>query len=110
MSVLTEHLPAAVLILAHDGNPGFASAMYKQFISGTAPPWFQAMPTAARSFVVLDYLPNWLSEPMTLDIQQMLASPAARPTATSEPTSITGLISISTSITSGTEQTSSKEM
>lgn len=86
MSVLTEHLPAAILILAHGGSPDFATAVYSEFTSGTAPPWFQAMPTDVQSFVVLDYLPNWLDVPMTLDMQQMLASPAARPTGTTGPT------------------------
>ena len=43
------------------------------------------MPTDAQSFVVLYYLPNWLSEPMTIDMLA-LASPAARPTSTVEPT------------------------
>jgi hypothetical protein len=89
MSVLTEHLPAAVQILTDGGSPDFASAVYQQFTSGTAPPWFQAMPTDAQSYVVLDFLPNWLREPMTLD-WLALASPAARPTTTPGPTSVTG--------------------
>jgi hypothetical protein len=88
MSVLTEHLPAAVLILAHDASEEFATGMYRQFTSGTAPSWFQAMPTDVQSFVVLDYLPNWLNEPMTIDMLA-LASPAARPTAATGPTGTT---------------------
>lgn len=84
MSVLGEHVPAAVLLLS-DSYAAFATAVYEQFTSGTAPPWFGAMPTDVQSFVVLDYLPNNLDEPMTLDILA-LASPAARPTATAEPT------------------------
>ena len=45
------------------------------------------MPTDVQSFVVLNYLPNLLSEPMTLDL---LASPAARPTSTTGPTGTAG--------------------
>jgi hypothetical protein len=74
-----------VLILTSGDSRDFATAVYRQFTSGTAPPWFQAMPTEVQSFVVLDYLPNLLTEPMTLDMLA-LASPAARPTATTEPT------------------------
>ena len=85
MSVLNEHIPAAVQILTNGGYPAFATAVYRQFTSGTAPPWFQAMPTDVQSYVVLDYLPNWLSEPMTLD-WLALASPAARPTSPTGPT------------------------
>jgi hypothetical protein len=87
MSFLTENLPAAVQILSKGGSADFATAVYKQFTSGTAPSWFQVMPTDVQSYVVLDYLPNWLSEPMTLD-WLALASPAARPTSTPGPTSI----------------------
>lgn len=83
MSVLTEHLPAAVQILKGGSDADFATAVYNQFTSGTAPPWFKAMPTDVQSFVVLDYLPNWLSVPMTVDL---LASPVARPTGTTGPT------------------------
>lgn len=78
-------MPAAVMILSDGNGAGFATAVYNQFASGTAPPWFKSMPTDVQSFVVLDYLPNNLDEPMTLDILA-LASPAARPTATTEPT------------------------
>jgi hypothetical protein len=85
MDILEEHVPAAVLILTGGVERDFASAVYKQFTSGTAPPWFEAMPTDVQSFVVLDYLPNILNEPMTLDMLA-LASPAARPAATAEST------------------------
>jgi hypothetical protein len=80
-------VPAAVLILTGGGERVFATAVYEQFTPGTAPPWFEAMPTDVQSFVVLDYLPNLLAEPMTLDMLA-LASPAARPTATTEPTAV----------------------
>jgi hypothetical protein len=73
------------LILTGGIERDFASAVYKQSTSGTAPPWFEAMPTDVQSFVVLDYLPNILNEPMTLDMLA-LASPAARPAATAEST------------------------
>jgi hypothetical protein len=78
-------VPAALLIFTSGGDRVFATAVYEQFTSGTAPPWFAAMPTDVQSFVVLDYLPNLLAGPMTLDMLA-LASPAARPTATTEPT------------------------
>lgn len=84
MSIMNEHLPAAILMLKNQGAV-FATAVYSQFTSGTAPSWFEAMPTDAQSFVLLDYLPNWMSEPMTLDLLAM-ASPASRPTGTAEPT------------------------
>ena len=89
MSILTEHLPAAVVILTNSRDEDFATAVYSQFTSGTAPPWFKAMPTDAQSFVLLDYLPNGLSTPMTLDMLALatVASPAARPTGTTSPTS-----------------------
>jgi hypothetical protein len=85
MSVLESHVPAVVLILTGGGERVFATAVYEQFTSGTAPPWFEAMPTDVQSFVILDYLPVWLNEPMTLDMFA-LASPAARPAATAEST------------------------
>jgi len=85
MSILTERVPATVQNLTSGGDADFATAMYRQFTSGTAPPWFQAMPTDAQSFVVLDYLPNWLSEPMALEVLAV-ASPASRPTSTTGPT------------------------
>ncbi|GAB7329877.1 hypothetical protein MBLNU13_g01588t2 [Cladosporium sp. NU13] len=85
MSFLNEHVPAAVQILTNGGSSDFATAVYRQFTSGTAPSWFQAMPTDVQSYVVLDYLPNWLNEPMALD-WLALASPAARPTGTTGPT------------------------
>lgn len=105
MSVLTEHLPAAVQILKSGSDADFATAVYNQFTSGTAPPWFQAMPMDVQSFVVLDYLPNWLGVPMTIDL---LASPAARLTATTEPTGTTGPAATNKSIPSVMNQTSSK--
>jgi len=87
MSILNENVPAAVQILTNGQSADFATAVYRQFTSGTAPPWFRSMPTDVQSFVVLDYLPNLLSEPMTLDL---LASPAARPTSTTGPTGTAG--------------------
>jgi hypothetical protein len=78
-------VPAVVLILTGGGERVFATAMYEQFTSGTAPPWFEAMPTDVQSFVILDHLPGWLTEPMTLDMLA-LASLAARPAATAEST------------------------
>lgn len=46
------------------------------------------MPTDVQSFVVLDYLPNWLSTPMELNFLD-LASPAVRPTPATGPTGTT---------------------
>lgn len=87
MSVLEEAVPAAVLIMTDYLDEAFATAVYSQFTSGTAPPWFKAMPTDVQSFVALDFLPKKLKdEPMTLDMLA-LASPAARPTSTPASTS-----------------------
>jgi hypothetical protein len=99
MSILTEHLPAAVLILTNGRGVDFTTAVYRQFTSETARPWFKAMPTEAQGFVLLDYLPNWLSEPMTLDAQQLatVARPAARPTSTTWPTSTSNPMPLATS-------------
>lgn len=87
MSILNENVPAAVQILTNDQSADFATAVYRQFTSGTAPPRFKSMPTDVQSFFVLDYLPNLLSEPMTLDLR---ASPAAGPTNSTGPTGTAG--------------------
>jgi len=108
MSVLTENLPAAVQILKSGSDRDFATAVYNQFTSGTAPPWFRAMPTDVQSFVVLDYLPYWLSVPMTIDMLA-LASPAARPTGTTSPTDTTGPTATFKPMPTTTNRTSSKK-
>jgi hypothetical protein len=115
MSVLTGHVPASVQILTDAGSADFATAVYRQFTSGTAPSWFRAMPTHVQSFVVLDYLPNWLNEPMAIDMLALASpTPAARPTGTTPtgtagPTSTTGRITISTSTPPARDKTSSKK-
>ena len=64
------------------------------------------MPTEVQSYVVLGYLPNWLSEPMALD-WLALASPAARPTGDTGATATTGPIA-TTKLTSSSMDHSSK--
>ena len=87
MSILNENVPAAVQILTNGQSADFATAVYKQFTSGTASPRFKSVPTDVQSFFVLDYLPDLLSEPMTFDL---LASPAAEPTSSTGQTGTAG--------------------
>lgn len=90
MSVLSDALPTSINNLRNDAaytNGPFANAIYDDFTSGTPPPWFTAMPNAVQSFLILDYIPNWMSErPMALRVLGETAQPGASPTS-SIPTS-----------------------
>lgn len=86
MSDLSEALPASIYTLEdtvwNDNGP-FAIAIYNQW-TGVAPSWFSQIPSSARSFLLYDYLPNYLEEAMTLHLDQSTsstASPAASPTS-----------------------------
>lgn len=88
-SLVSNAVPAAVGML--DGDYGYhgtyATAIYAQFTSGTAPPWFTALPAEVQSYLVLEFLPHWLGEPMTIDMLA-LASPAARPASVPATTTV----------------------
>lgn len=88
--VLSSALPAAIALLASK-KYDVATAVYSQFTSGIPPPWFTSMPSNVQSYVVLNWLPSYLAEPMTIDILAManpspVATPTPGPAATSQPT------------------------
>lgn len=77
--VLSKAVPAPVALL-DDGIGGkYATAIYDQFTSGEPPSWFTSLSPDVQSFVILDFLPGHLDEPMTLDLLAF-ASPASTPT------------------------------
>lgn len=94
MDSLSAVLPANIAVL-NSNTRLFANAVYSQFTSGIAPSWFTQLPPDTQSYVVRDFLPNNLDQPMSLDLLA-LASPAAkptlRPTATATPESTVSVI------------------
>lgn len=79
LNVLSNAVPAAVALLDDDYGHKYATAIYDQFTSGEPPHWFTSLSKDAQSFVILDFLPDHLDEPMTLDLLAF-ASPASTPT------------------------------
>lgn len=112
MDILLSAVPAQIAILnvpgtLYDRRARIASAVYDQFTSGSAPPWFTAMPKDAQSYVVQDFLPNNLEDPMTLDILALAspistATPAPGPTATPSAEPAHGMNSKEKAVVAGT--------
>lgn len=89
LDILTSALPAPVRLLGSTDSLALATAVYSQFSSGTPPSWFTAMPSKAQSYVILEWLPNNMQQPMTIDMLALaspVATPTPGPTATSQPT------------------------
>lgn len=79
LDILSKAVPAPVALLDDDYGYNYATAIYNQLTSGEAPPWFVSLSPEIQSFVVLDFLPGRLDQPMTFDLLA-LASPASTPT------------------------------
>lgn len=92
MDEMLSAIPAPIAII-HEMRQ-FATAVYEEFTSGSAPPWFTKMPREVRSFVVQDFLPVYVQVQMTLDIAALAkpgstATPMPGPTAAPSPSGLT---------------------
>lgn len=77
--VLSKAVPAPVALLDDGIGCKYATAVYEQFTSGEPQLWFTSISPDVQSFVISDFLPGHLDEPMTLDLLAF-ASPASTPT------------------------------
>ncbi|KAM0720626.1 hypothetical protein Q7P37_004763 [Cladosporium fusiforme] len=84
MNALTSALPVPIAIFSTQTSL-LATAVFNEFSSGSAPAWFTDMPRDVQSYIVQDFLPNYLQEPMTLDILA-LAKPGSTATPVPAPT------------------------
>jgi len=90
MSVLSEAFPGYINSFIEASSPdAAATAIYSEFTSGSVPQWFSTLPYDAKSFLVLDFIPNYrrdrsmtlrvLGETTTTTTSHTTASPGSTP-------------------------------